>query len=270
MRRGSWLGAIVCGFGIVYLLDQFHIIILLPVFFTWSVIWPLFLVVIGLQDFRGKARRFPWWAICFILYGLTLSIKHTGLVPALNQVREDGLFWALILVFFGLSLLFPRRLRPFSVPVFHIGRTGKSAHTGDFDADMDGKKTARQGDKNKDSRWHLIGDLSIGAQPWALKDMNMWNGIGDVRVNLATAHVDEGTYHLNIGGGIGDVRVLVPTSLPVSINAGVGLGDLQVFGDCHAGSSRTVHFEDPEFADANRRCTLSVHLRIGDVQIVRV
>jgi lia operon protein LiaF len=119
-----------------------------------------------------------------------------------------------------------------------------------------------------DRRW--IGDISVGRNAWTLQDMELWNYIGDVRVNFATAHVEDGTYDVKIGGWIGDVRVLVPSHLSVRVDASVGMGDLTVFNEDSSGTGRRVQFEDPAFSTEKKRIILRIDLKLGDVQVVRV
>lgn len=117
---------------------------------------------------------------------------------------------------------------------------------------------------------HWIGDVSLGSQPWVLEDLSVWNGIGDVRINLATAHLEDRSYTLAIEGWIGDIRVLVPGSITVCVDAAVGLGDVTVFEHAESGTSRQIHHEDPEFEQSERKIVLHLRLKIGDVKVVRV
>ncbi|MCL6445921.1 MAG: cell wall-active antibiotics response protein, partial [Alicyclobacillus sp.] len=117
----------------------------------------------------------------------------------------------------------------------------------------------------------VVGDLSIGQHPWVLKDMNLWNAIGDIRVNLATAHVEDGTYQLDVSGYIGDIRVLVPEGLSVDVTCSLKVGDVNVFGDRHSGMGhREVSFRDPDFDTAVKRVIIRVELIVGDVLVQRV
>lgn len=270
MRRGAGLGIIIVAIGVLYLLAQTGVIAVSPVWWSGSVLWPLVLVVIGgfgLNEFsRG---RIPLWSLFLVVWGLALAAKGTGHFHWLNHIGGWSLFLALLLIFAGLHLVFPRRWRgrldPFVVVVNRrrhhveqpeeivIGRHGRP-----------GRRPRRQSD------WRLIGDLSIGQQPWVLRNMELWNGIGDIRVNLATAHVEDGDYHLDIGGWIGDVRVLVPENLDVAVDVEVGVGDVEVFGEAHSGTGRRAHMEDLTYETSARRCRVTISLKIGDVQVVRV
>ncbi|WAH37785.1 cell wall-active antibiotics response protein LiaF [Alicyclobacillus dauci] len=273
MRRSSLFGIVVVLVGLFYLLLRMQII---PVHTPWtsgSVLWPLLLVVAGLYGLvESRSKRVPWTAIFMILLGVGMSLKGTHLFPFLNVIGFWGLFFGLAIVLFGLSLIFPGRTW-FGPIVVNVSNKGGSRS---FDSNMseDLAVSTELDRRNRSDRiqtdWRLIGDLSIGRSPWVLRDMRLWNGIGDVRVNLATAHVEDGTYRLDVRGWIGDIRVLVPEDLPILVEADVSVGNVTIFGDAQTGTGRSVQLEDEMYASAARRCHLILGLRIGDVEVVRV
>ncbi len=54
-------------------------------------------------------------------------------------------------------------------------------------------------------------------------------------VDLTTAQIVPGSYKVFIKAGIGEVTVRVPECICVEIDASVGLGELDVFGEKHSG-----------------------------------
>lgn len=160
----------------------------------------------------------------------------------------------------------PRRFGGCRRPRIHVNVNGKHHNLTWEEAigDVSSWKPKHGGSR------HWIGDVSLGSQAWVLDDMSVWNGIGDVRMNLATAHLEDRTYKLEVEGWIGDIRILVPSSIPVCVKAEVGLGDITVFENAQSGTSRQVYHEDPAFATSDRRIMLNLRLKIGDIQVVRV
>lgn len=297
MGRRTAFGFLVLLVGVGYLLQQTGLVHVTAAWLTGPVLWPWLLVlagVFGLKEFRRG--RVPWGAIFSIVLGLLLSFKAAGVLPPwLQHIGGWNLFWALALIFAGLSFMAPRRRGrlwwPIVIDWSKKQQRKESVFTGSDWVDISDTWTERAkrrakreqrrqewhsrkfGDAQRhpwrrDHRW--IGDISIGRQPWVLRNLDVWNGIGDVRVNLATAHVEDGHYEIEISGIIGDVRVLVPENLPVLVEAEVGIGDIEVFGEKHSGTKRSVLTEDPEYAAGNRRCHITISLRIGDVEVVRV
>ncbi|MDQ0189199.1 cell wall-active antibiotics response protein [Alicyclobacillus cycloheptanicus] len=296
MRRGAGFGIVLIAVGVVYLLTQAGVIHMASSWWSGRVLWPLVLVVLGGSGLKAFSRgRIPWGSLYLVVLGLLLAAKGTHAVPWLNPVSGWTFVWGLLLIFCGLYFLTPRRLRGIGDPlVVVINR--RSSHAGAADAGANDAEASDAGaaefgtwtapkrhsgptghraqanrrTERRYAEWRLIGDVSIGHEPWVLSNVELWNGVGDIRVNLATALVEDGDYHLNVGGWVGDVRILVPEDLDVAIDAEIRVGDLQVFGEKQAGSGRRVHMEDPGYAASTRRCRIDVSLQIGEVQIVRV
>jgi predicted membrane protein len=121
--------------------------------------------------------------------------------------------------------------------------------------------------------WPLaFGEYRFGDEPWALEPIRIKNFFGEVRINLGTATIPEGTTTVEINGGFGEVRVLVPEDLPVDAAVRVGAGEVWLFGENRAGfvGRDTLHHTDVEFADAQRRVVLRIHVHVGEVRVSRV
>jgi len=284
MGRRAFFGLLIVAIGVLYLLKQMGVFHFGAVWLSGPVLWPWVMVLLGGLGLKEFGRgRIPWTSLFFIVLGVFWSLQATGYFLWLNRVGSGTLFWSLVIIFVGASLIFPKRWRASWGPVTIVmgdkrSRRGglDSAGSDRFDGiwgpwkprrtRQDGSTRSRGG--MSDHRW--IGDLSIGRQPWVLKNLDLWNGIGDVRLNLATAHVESGNYEIEIRGVIGDVRVLVPENLAVRVEAQVGVGEVQVFGESESGARRMVEMEDVGYATADRRCEINIALRIGDIEVVRV
>lgn len=251
--------------GLLYLMDQFHVFQNLGLTFTGAVLWPMVLVVIGLYGLdKFRYGRTPWFSIFLLLLGVLLVLKNSTLVPILGQIGAWTLFWCLLLIVAGLYMLLPKRRR-LKVKV----QVNDEVHEVDVE-DVKNHWKDWKHQREEHASWRWLGDISFGKQPWTLKDLDLWNAVGDIRVNLTTAHIENGTHHITIGGWVGDVRVLVPEDLAVKIKADVSIGDLKVFNDEHSGTGRHVTFVDPLFDTADKRVVIHISLKIGDVQVVRV
>lgn len=305
MRQSFGAGMAIVIIGLLYLFLKMGFIHLSSNWTSASVLWPLVFVAFGLLALvQHRGRKIPWTTLFIIAYCSLLSMKHTREFNWLNRIGDVSLFFGLLVVGIGLSLALPwnKWFGPMVVIDVNKGRRRRQSEFADQPerekADLDVQfadaseetttsasgtsdgtahaySSPRSGRRGKvkvkgERTWLVIGDLSYGRTPWVLKDMNIWNGIGDVRVNLATAHVEDATHILNIDGWIGDVRVLVPADLPVLVAADVAVGNVSVFGESHSGTGRSMQVEDATFASAVRRCRLDIHLRIGDIEVVRV
>lgn len=266
LRTSSWIGLLLVLCGVVYLLSEFRVMQVSSAIWSFYALWPLILVAIGLGGLRSLRRgKVSWGAILLTMFGVFLFLHNSGLSPVLAKTSVSGVFWATVFIFIGLTIFAPnhsRRHGPF-ITVDIDGKRHKVAWK-DAIGDLKGWKPGRTANR------HWIGDVSLGGQSWVLQDLDVWHGIGDVRINLATALLEDRTYDLRIEGWIGDIRILVPANLPISADIVMNIGDVNVFEHAESGTGRAVHYVDPSYNDAVKRVHLDVELKIGDVQIVRV
>ncbi|MCY0869585.1 MAG: cell wall-active antibiotics response protein LiaF [Firmicutes bacterium] len=117
-----------------------------------------------------------------------------------------------------------------------------------------------------------FGEHRFGDEPWVLVPIRIANFFGEVRINLGTATIPEGTTTIDIDGGLGEVRLIVPEELPVDVSVHVGAGEINLFGTRRSGfiGRDGLHYADPEFAHAERRVAIRVRIYLGEVRLSRV
>lgn len=119
-------------------------------------------------------------------------------------------------------------------------------------------------------RHSLIGNLYLTASRWELTDMNIWYGIGEVKIDLSRAHIPDKETVLIINGWIGDIDIYVPYDLELAFSAHVNVGDIDVFGNKEGGINRHVSMETAHYRNASRRVRVIGNLIIGDVDVMYV
>jgi hypothetical protein len=108
-----------------------------------------------------------------------------------------------------------------------------------------------------------VGQAIIDLADIQLEDLNIDSGIGETRVYLP----DSGSFNAWISLGIGELVVYVPSDLLVRIHMDTGLGNNSISGDyIHSGS---VYYS-PGFDDTGEWVELYVDGGIGDVRVVQV
>jgi lia operon protein LiaF len=306
MRKNVILGLLILAIGIIYLMAEMGVLSSGAVWLSGPVLWPLVLVAAGVFGLPSRGR-FSGTSVFMIVYGILLSLKDTKQFVWLNHIGGWSLFFGVAIVLVGVSFLMPRGHRwRWHVPVIVIDHDGRKKrygyrssrassmrHTGDDSTDItDGSDETIDVDVSADSgsgtsgrergsghakeagqverTKRLLGELHVGQAPWVLRDLDLWNGLGDIRVNLATAHIEDGTYTIDVAGWMGDIRVLVPEDLAVFVQASVSLGDLTVLGESHSGAGCSATVEDPNWATARQRCHIRADLLLGDIKVVRV
>lgn len=116
----------------------------------------------------------------------------------------------------------------------------------------------------------LIGNLYLTGSRWELKDMNIWHGIGDVKIDLSRALIHDGETVIMISGWIGDIDLYIPYDLDVSFMAHVNIGDIDVFGNKQGGLNRSVSLTTSGYHHANKKVRIIVTLLVGDIDMIYV
>ena len=137
-RSGKGLvgGLLIIGIGIIFLLDQQHIVSAGQVF---RIFWPAFFIVLGLEDLIGGYNvRKRTWGATLVAGGSLLLLNQLGSIHV-----QIGLLWPLILIVVGLWLLLQNfgygGMGPYppwshrSHYSWHHGRGGPGGPGGPFD-----------------------------------------------------------------------------------------------------------------------------------------
>lgn len=113
----------------------------------------------------------------------------------------------------------------------------------------------------------FIGDFILRHQRFELNDLYLNHGIGDVKIDLSKALIEQGETTLKICAWIGDVQIYVPYDLDVSVNGQVMLGDMDILGYQQSGLSRNIKQESVHYQTASKRVNINISLGIGDVDV---
>ncbi len=269
MRKSAWSGVVLVLIGLLFLIKQ------LPVgqslwLHASHLVWPIIWIAIGFLSLGGSSKyRVSWTSAFFIVFGLVYLVRNMGFAP-LQTIGSGTLFWSMAIIFAGLSMIVQPRRRGISVQVKHKGKT---ISVWDGLPDDERKQGKSYGSMfNRAGKWsHLMGETVVGNQPWTMpRRAEVFTGMGESRINLVTAHLEEGEYTLDVSGWMGEIRVLVPKDLAITVNATMHVGQVDVFGDSHGGLVRDVTYQDPDFNAATTRLVIFAHLSIGQIDIVRV
>ncbi|WP_053070381.1 cell wall-active antibiotics response protein LiaF [Alkalihalobacillus pseudalcaliphilus] len=114
---------------------------------------------------------------------------------------------------------------------------------------------------------HILGDIRYKRREFELKDMTIWNGIGDVKVDLSRAIIPEGEHIIIIQVIVGQIDIYIPEDLQVAIQAYSLIGDVAIFHEKHSGFNKQIHVADPSYKQSPRRVKLILNTLIGEVRV---
>ncbi|MCM3712649.1 cell wall-active antibiotics response protein LiaF [Halalkalibacter oceani] len=112
-----------------------------------------------------------------------------------------------------------------------------------------------------------IGDIHYRGEAFELSDLTIWNGIGDVRIDLSRAIIPEGETVIIVQGGICQVDFYVPNDLATSIQASSLLGSVSLFHEKHEGLNSQLAIATKGYKSAPRRVKLVLSTVIGEVKV---
>jgi len=247
MKRRLW-GFILLALGILVLLQVTGLYNLGLSF------WPVVLVLLAVAIlWESISHGFN----CWFLLGLGLWIGGIGLFSILSNAGVSSLGggdiarygWPLLLVAIGLSIL--------------IGdRTWFGSWSG-CGSRVDDKKRAGC------SRMRHIGDLYHGRSPWVLdKDLEFYHGIGDVVIDLTTAEIMPGSHKIFLKVGAGEVTIRVPGGVNLDVDATVGIGELDLFGETRSGFSGLSLSRVIEVEGSESVVRIEAKLGLGDMTVI--
>ncbi|WP_100406555.1 cell wall-active antibiotics response protein LiaF [Bacillus solitudinis] len=116
-------------------------------------------------------------------------------------------------------------------------------------------------------RKSLIGDIHYTKEQFELRDMTIWNGFGDVRLDLSKAIIPEGESVVIIQGLIGQIDVYVPDDLAITVQASAIIGDVSLFHEKHGGVNQQLYVSTQSYKQAPRRVKFILSTVIGEVKV---
>lgn len=285
-------GILIILTGIGLLLDSLGIIS-----FDLFDLWPLVLVYFGLHLWGQKKR---------IVGGILFSLGTVIAMDMWFGIGIDDLFRVvvpIVLIYFGFQLVRgknsrkERRLHPPPMDDILASNASEpivSSETSEPKAVSDvkfsenapwldslskwkplvGKAPYNEGTPStsedalpKDSRSSLIGDFHLTSGRFELNYLHVWHGIGDVVIDLSRAMLMRDEAVLVVEGWVGDVTIYVPVDLPVSVTAGLSIGDLEVLSHRQGGINRSVKVRSDQYDEALHKVNLHISLLVGDIKV---
>lgn len=93
-------------------------------------------------------------------------------------------------------------------------------------------------------------------------------GLGDLRLDLSDLTLTESA-EVDVTVGAGEILVELPADIPVTIDASVGAGEIDLLGDTVDGVSVTRSYTSEGFAGAEDTLTLDLDVAAGKIEVTR-
>lgn len=233
MNRNFW-GLVLIVLGVIYLLPYFGVTTI-PLAF-----WPTFWVVVGASIIWRSLKGPSWFGLALGLWiggSGFFTILHTAGLSAISGRDILSMAWPLLLIGVGVSFLLGKR-------TFQVFRMSTVSHGSN------------------------LGDLHYGQDPWRLDgDLTLEHGAGDLKLDLTTADITEGTHQIVVNVGMGEAVIRVPDSINLSVDAQVNMGELEILGEHQSGGGLSLR-KRVIVPDSGVEVLLDVTVRMGSILVV--
>ena len=129
------------------------------------------------------------------------------------------------------------------------------------------KPIQQVGDNQTIIKRSLLGEVRYTHSAFELTDMTIWNGIGDVRIDLAKAIIPEGETLIIVQNVIGDVHIYMPEDLGYAIQSYVLVGESSILHSKQGGFNQTVLLRSPDYQNSVRKVKLVLSCAVGSVKV---
>jgi lia operon protein LiaF len=205
-----------------------------------------YLVLIAAGVFILFERFIGFWNLCgllLILYGVHVLRSGSGDKKGVALILAGAFFVAggPLALIIGIVLI--------SLGLFY--KKSKELHP-------DGAFIQKQG---------LIGTLRYDREPWVLRNMSVWNAIGEMRFDFSLALQEDPEVTVILQGLIGNLNIILPEDMAVSIEGSVLAGSLNVSGVRKDGLGNKVSWQSPGYDSAEMKVKLIASYLVGEVNI---
>lgn len=250
--RNFNLGLLLLVLGTLYLLGSLGIIdIPKP---DLASLWPLIPLVGGLNAVVDainrlfKYRTIGWYTLSNGLFwtgfGLAFLARNFGLLGFDMTLKQ--VFWPLLLVWLGIQ--------------FISKATDNSAHCWHTHDDSEHNSI--------DTKHHYtnIGEMKL-TNAWTLTRNSYSIWVGEVYIDVTKAFIPNADSHLELRALAGDVTVVIPRELGLEAHIEILAGDIKVLEQHESGAFKHSHYRSPNWETAEKRLTLSIKMKAGDISV---
>ncbi|WP_238323128.1 cell wall-active antibiotics response protein LiaF [Gorillibacterium massiliense] len=113
----------------------------------------------------------------------------------------------------------------------------------------------------------FLSSIRHDREPWVLRNMSVWNLIGEMRFDLSLAILEEKEATMVLQGVIGDLDIVVPDELGLLVEGTVYVGQIAIDGMKREGVVNRLSWRSPNYESAAVKVKLIVTYYVGDVKI---
>jgi len=113
----------------------------------------------------------------------------------------------------------------------------------------------------------LIGEYRNFPQGYAIEDINLQTGFGDVSIDLSDTIIPQGETVILIRGMIGNIYLNVPSDVGISVQMSLLVGKMNLLQDSKTALNLTQKYQSVDYKNASRKIKIVVNLLAGDIEV---
>lgn len=115
--------------------------------------------------------------------------------------------------------------------------------------------------------FNLLGEFKRSGG-WTVKPVEIWSGVGEVKLDFSQAEVPAGETRLHIYSLVGDIVLRPGTNIGLQLTVNGMVNSIKWMGAKQDNFLSSVQLADAEFAQAERKLLVEVTALIGDIKVV--
>jgi len=113
----------------------------------------------------------------------------------------------------------------------------------------------------------LIGEHRNFDQSYAIEDINIQTGFGDISIDLSNTIIPGGETVILIRGMIGNIYLSVPSDIGLSVQMSLLCGKMNLLQDSKTAFNLTKKYQSVDYKNSSRKIKIVVSLLVGDIEV---
>lgn len=115
--------------------------------------------------------------------------------------------------------------------------------------------------------FNLLGEFKRSGV-WAVKPVEIWSGVGEVKLDFSQAEVSTGETHIHIYSLVGDIVLRPGTNLGLQLTANGLVNSIKWMGTKQDNFLNSMQLATPEFVQAEQKLLVEVTALVGDIKVI--
>lgn len=113
----------------------------------------------------------------------------------------------------------------------------------------------------------ILESIRWDKEPWTPKNMSRWSLLGEIRIDLSLAMLEEEETTIMLQGVVGDVDIIVPVGFGLSLETNVMLGRIGIGQEKDSGLLNKRSWQSENYKESEHRVKLIVSYIVGDIEV---